>query len=47
VRIPLKASWLAYRDTSRKAFVVGQEPIRLMIGASSANVRLRADIEVR
>ena len=47
VRIPLKAQQLAYWDTSRKAFVVEQEPIRLMIGASSADIRLRAEIEVR
>ena len=47
VRIPLKASQLAYWDTSRKAFVVEQEPVRLMIGASSADVRLRAEIAVQ
>ena len=46
VRIPLKAQQLAYWDTSRKAFVVEQEPVRLMIGASSADVRLRAEIAV-
>jgi beta-glucosidase len=47
VRIPLKAQQLAYWDTSRKAFVVEPEPVRLMIGASSADVRLRAESEVQ
>jgi beta-glucosidase len=47
VRVPLKATQLAYWDTSRKAFVVEQESIRLMIGASSADVRLRAEVEVQ
>jgi beta-glucosidase len=47
VRIPLKATQLAYWDTARKAFVVEQEPIRLVIGASSADVRLRAEREVQ
>jgi beta-glucosidase len=47
VRVPLKATQLAYWDTSRKAFVVEQESIRLMIGASSADVRLRAEMEVQ
>ena len=47
VRIPLKAQQLAYWDTGRKAFVVEQEPVRLLIGASSADVRLRAETEVR
>jgi beta-glucosidase len=46
-RIPLKASQLAYWDTGRKAFVVEQESVRLMIGASSADVRLRAEIKVQ
>ncbi len=44
---PAKAQQLAYWDTNRKAFVVEQEPIRLMIGASSADVRLRAEMEVQ
>jgi hypothetical protein len=43
---PLKASQLAYWDTSRKAFVVEQESVRLMIGASSADLRLRAEVAV-
>ena len=47
VRIPLKASQLAYWDTSRKAFVVEKEPVRLVIGASAADIRLRAEVLVR
>ncbi|HVO11252.1 MAG TPA: glycoside hydrolase family 3 C-terminal domain-containing protein [Vicinamibacteria bacterium] len=47
VRIPLKASQLAYWDAARKTFTVESEPVRLMIGASSADIRQRADIEVR
>ena len=46
VQIPLKASQLAYWDTGRKAFVVEREPVQLMIGASSADIRLRAEIAV-
>lgn len=46
-RIPLEASQLAYWDTGRKAFVVEPESIRLLIGASSADIRLRAEREVR
>ncbi len=45
--IPLKASQLAYWDTGRKAFVVEHEPVRLLIGASSADIRLRAEIAVQ
>ncbi len=44
--IPLKASQLAYWDTGRKAFVGSRNPVRLLIGASSADVRLRAEMAV-
>ena len=47
VRIPLAASQLAYWDAGRKAFTVESEPVRLLIGASSADIRLRADVEVQ
>ena len=47
MRIPLNASQLAYWDTGRKAFVVEQESVRLMIGASAADLRLRLNVEVR
>ena len=46
-RLHLKAAQLAYWDTSRKAFVVEQESVRLLIGASSADVRLRAETAVQ
>jgi beta-glucosidase len=47
VPIPLKASQLAYWDTGRKAFVVEKEAVRLVIGASAADLRLRTEIQVR
>ncbi len=47
VQIPLEASTLAYWDSGRKALAVEKEPIRLMIGTSSADIRLRTDVEVR
>ena len=47
VSMPLQASQLAYWDSGRKAFVVEPESVRLMIGASSADIRLRADVSVR
>ena len=47
MRIPLKASQLAYWDTGRKAFMVEKEPVRLVIGASAADIRLRTEIQVR
>jgi beta-glucosidase len=46
-RIPLKASQLAYWDTSRRVFLVEKESVRLVIGASAADIRLRAEIPVR
>jgi len=47
VRIPVKASQFAYWDTGRKAFVVERETIQLMSGASSAEIVLRKDLQVR
>ncbi len=47
VQIPVKSSQLAYWDTGRKAFVVERESIQLMAGASSADIVLRKDIQVR
>jgi beta-glucosidase len=47
VTIPLRASQLAYWDVARKAFVVEKEPVRLRIGASSADLTLGTDVEVR
>ena len=47
VQIPVKASQLAYWDTDRKTFVVEREPVQLMVGASSADITLRKDIQVK
>jgi beta-glucosidase len=47
VRIPLKASQLAFWNTDKHAFEVEREPVRLMIGASSADIRASTTVEVR
>ncbi|WP_019832747.1 glycoside hydrolase family 3 C-terminal domain-containing protein [Sphingomonas sp. PR090111-T3T-6A] len=47
VHVPLKAMQLAYWDQGRKALVVEPGIIQLMAGSSSADIRLRQDIEVR
>ena len=47
VQIPLKASQLAYWDAGRKAFAIEQEPIELLVGASSADITLKKEIRVR
>jgi beta-glucosidase len=47
VRIPLKASQLAYWDAGRKAFLVEKELVRFMVGASSADIKLRTDVPVQ
>jgi beta-glucosidase len=47
VRIPLKASQLAYWNAAAQKFVVEQETIQLMIGASSADIKLRRTVQVR
>ena len=47
VRIPLKASQLAYWNETRKSFLVEREPVELMIGASSADIKLRRTLQVR
>ncbi|SFU73703.1 glycoside hydrolase family 3 C-terminal domain-containing protein [Pseudoduganella namucuonensis] len=46
VRIPLKASQLAYWNVRRKAFEVEPVPVRLMIGASSADIKLERPLPV-
>ena len=45
--IPLKAAQLAYWSDARKALVVEAEPIKLMIGESSADIKLSKMVEVR
>jgi len=47
VQIPLKASQLAYWNTARGALVVEAEPIKLMIGTSSADIALTRTVTVR
>lgn len=46
VRIPLKASQLGYWNAERHAMVVEPERVELMIGASSADIKLRRTISV-
>lgn len=46
VQIPLKGSDLAYWDTARQAWVVEKDKIKLMVGASSADIRLDRTIDV-
>jgi len=47
VRIPLNASQLAYWNVAARKFVVEREPIELMIGASSADIKLRRTVQIR
>lgn len=47
VDIKLPASSLAYWDVAKKTFVVEKEPVQLMIGASSADIKGSAVVEVR
>jgi len=47
VSIKLPASSLAYWDVAKKSFIVEKEPVKLMIGSSSADVRVEKGIEIR
>ncbi len=47
VRMTLEAGQLAYWDAGRQAFVVEREPVRLMVGDSSAHLPLSRTIRVR
>ena len=47
VYINLPASSLAYWDVAKKTFVVEKEPMRLMIGSSSADIKGQRVVEVR
>lgn len=47
VTIPLQAEDLAYWDTEKHAFVVEPGRVNVMIGASSAAIRLKTQVEVR
>ena len=46
VVLPLPVSSLAYWDESRHTWVVEREPVRIQVGASSADIRGQADIYV-
>jgi beta-glucosidase len=46
VRMTLKADSLAYWDEKAARFVVEDEPVRLMIGGSSSDVRLETTVTV-
>jgi beta-glucosidase len=47
VQIPLKASQLAYWDVKLPGFRVEAEPVDLMIGSSSKDIKLTATVNVR
>jgi beta-glucosidase len=47
VALPVRADQLAYWDVSRHAFVVEPGPVELLVGASSADIRLRTRIDAR
>ena len=47
VNIKLPASSLAYWDAAKKKFIVEREPVQLLEGSSSADIRGQRDIEVR
>jgi beta-glucosidase len=47
VRIPLEASNLAYWNVELQQFVLEKEPVEIMVGDSSADIKLRKDIEVQ
>lgn len=46
VRIPLKGNELSWWDTARQSFVVEPGKLGILLGASSADVRLEKTIEV-
>jgi len=46
VRLPLKGADLTYWDAAKQSFVVEPGSVRIMLGASSADVRLEKTIDV-
>jgi len=46
VQIPLKAETLAYWDEGQNRFVVEEEPVKIMLGTSSADVRVEMTVNV-
>ena len=47
VEIPLKASTLAFWDERQGQFKVEAEPVKLMIGSSSKDIKLATTVNVR
>ena len=47
VRLPLKGTDLTYWDADKHSFVVEPGSVSIMLGASSADVRLEKTIEVK
>jgi beta-glucosidase len=47
VSIPLKAADLAYWDERQNKFVVEAEPVGLMLGESSADIKLNSILKVQ
>jgi beta-glucosidase len=47
VQIPVKASTLAYWDDKSGQFKVEAEPVSLMVGSSSADIKLSTTVQVR
>ena len=47
VELPLKAADLAYWDTKHGGFTVETEPVSLMVGASSADIKLSTTVRVQ
>jgi beta-glucosidase len=47
VQIPLKASTLAYWDQRQSQFKVEAEPVKLMIGSSSKDIKLATTVSIR
>jgi beta-glucosidase len=47
VQIPLKAESLAYWDADTQKFVIEKDKIKIMVGSSSADIKLEKTIDVR
>jgi beta-glucosidase len=47
VSIKLPASLLAYWDAAKDSFIVEKEPVQLMIGSSSADIKGQVVVDVR
>jgi beta-glucosidase len=47
VEIKLPASSLSYWDVAKKAFIIEKEPVQLMIGSSSADIKADKTVEIK